>query len=74
MEIEILRKHGFSLRRIEAEVRCEVNTVRCHQDSGTKSKYERQKRRTSKLSPYEIYLRERQAAAHPLRVRASVLS
>jgi transposase len=73
MEIEVLRKHGFSLRRIAAEVGCAVNTVRSHLASGTKPKYERQKRRISKLSAYETYLRERQAAAHPLWIPASVL-
>lgn len=73
MEIEVLRKHGFSLRRIAAEVGCAVNTVRSHLASGTKPKYERQKQRTSKLSGYETYLRERQAAAHPLWIPATVL-
>ncbi len=73
MEIEILRKHGFSLRRIAAEVGCAVNTVRSHLASGKKPQYERQKQRISKLSAYEAYLRERQAAAHPLWIPASVL-
>lgn len=73
MEIEVLRKHGFSLRRIAAEVGCAVNTVRSHLAAGTKPKYERQKLRISKLSAYETYLRERQAAAHPLWIPATVL-
>ena len=30
VEIEILRKHGLSLRRIAQEVGCAVNTVRRH--------------------------------------------
>ena len=68
MEIEVLRKHGFSLRRIAAEVGCAVNTMRSHLASGTKPKYERQKQRISKLPAYETYLQERQAAAHPLRI------
>ena len=73
MEIEVLRKHGFSLRRIAVEVGCAVNTVRSHLATGTKPKYERQKVRVSKLSPYEAYLRERQAAAHPQWIPATVL-
>jgi transposase len=73
MEIEILRKHGLSLRRIAAEVGCAVNTVRSHLATGEKPKYERRKRRVSKLSPYEGYLRERQAAAHPQWIPATVL-
>ena len=73
MEIEVLRKHGFSLRRIAAEVGCAVNTVRSHLVSGVKPKYERQKQRLAKLSPYEVYLRERQSAAQPLWIPATVL-
>lgn len=73
MEIEVLRKHGFSLRRIAAEVGCAVNTVRSHLETGTKPRYERQKARVCKLSPYEDYLCERQAAAHPLWIPATVL-
>jgi len=73
MEIEVLRKHGFSLRRIAAEVGCAVNTVRSHLATGVKPKYERQKQRMAKVSPYETYLRERQAAAHPLWIPATVL-
>ena len=73
MEIEVLRKHGFSLRRIAAEVGCAVNTVRSHLASGIKPKYERQKRRLAKVTPYETYLRERQAAAQPLWIPATVL-
>ena len=73
MEIEVLRKHGFSLRRIAAEVGCAVNTVRSHLATGEKPKYERQKKRPSKLSPYEGYLRERQASAQPHWIPATVL-
>ena len=34
VEIEVLRKHGFSLRKIAAEVGCAVNTVRSHLAQG----------------------------------------
>lgn len=73
VEIEGLRKHGFRLRRIAAEVGCAVNTVRSHLAAGRKPKDERQKKRVTKLAPYETYLRERQAAAHPLWIPATVL-
>ena len=73
MEIEVLRKHGFSLRRIASEVGCSVNTVRSHLSAGQQPRYERQKKRSAKLLPYEPYLRERQAAAHPLWIPATVL-
>ena len=35
VEIEVLRKHGFSLRKIAAEVGCAVNTVRSHLAQGS---------------------------------------
>lgn len=73
MEIEVLKMHGFSLRRIATELGCAVNTVRRHLAAGTKPKYERQQGRVAKLSPYETYLRERQAAAHPDWIPATVL-
>jgi transposase len=50
MEIEVLRKHGFSLRRIAAEVGCAVNPVRSPLAAGQQPKYERQKKRPSQLS------------------------
>lgn len=73
VEIEILRKHGFSLRRIAAEVGCAVNTVRSHLATGVSPSYERQKKRPSKIAAYADYLRERQAAAHPNWIPATVL-
>lgn len=73
VEIEVLRKQGLSLRQIAAEVGCAVNTVRAHLSTPGLPRYERKTRAPSKLSPYEIYLRERQAAAHPDWIPASVL-
>ncbi len=73
VEIEILRKHGFSLRRIAAEVGCAVNTVRSHLATGVSPSYERQKKRPSKIAAYSDYLRERQTAAHPNGIPATVL-
>ena len=48
-----------------AEVGCAVNTVRSHLGANTAPRYKRNKLRVTKLSPFEDYLRERQAAAHP---------
>ena len=73
VEIELLRKHGMSLRRIAEEVGCAVNTVRRHLDDENLPRYERKKLRATKLSPFEEYLRERQAAARPAWIPASVL-
>ncbi len=73
VEMEILRKHGFSLRRIAAEVGCAVNTVRSHLATDISPIYARQKRRVCKIAEYADYLVERQAAAHPNRIPATVL-
>ena len=73
VEIELLRRHGLSLRRIAAEVGCAVNTVRAQLASPGLPRYERKVQRVTKLAPFEAYLRERQAAAHPHWIPASVL-
>ena len=63
----------MSLRKIAAEVGCAVNTVRSHLDADTRPRYKRNKLRVTKLSPFVDYLRERQAAAHPAWIPATVL-
>lgn len=73
VEIQLLSKHGLSLRRIAAEVGCAVNTVRRHLALKAVPKYERKVKRPSKLAAHEAYLRERQSAARPNWIPASVL-
>ena len=73
VEIQLLKKHGMSLRRIAVEVGCAVNTVRRHLALDALPKYERKVRRESKLATYEAYLRERQTAAQPDWIPATVL-
>jgi transposase len=73
VEIEVLKRQGFSLRQIAAEVGCAVNTVRSHLARGVAPKYERKIKRETKLGPHEAYLRARYAAAHPDRIPATVL-
>ena len=73
VEIQLLSKHGLSLRRIAAEVGCAVNTVRRHLALTSVPKYERKLKRPTKLARYEGYLRERQTAAQPNWIPASVL-
>lgn len=73
VEIKLLKKHGLSLRKIAKEVGCAVNTVRRHLDEGNLPRYGHKKTRVTKLSPFEGYLGERQAAAHPEWIPASVL-
>lgn len=73
VEIQLLDKHGLSLRRIAAEVGCAVNTVRRHLALGAVPKYERKVQRPTKLAAFEQYLRERQKAAQPDTIPATVL-
>jgi transposase len=73
VEIQLLRKHGMSLRQIAREVNCAVNTVRSHLTATNKPKYERKVKRKTKLADYEGYLRERQKAAAPQWIPATVL-
>ncbi|MEO8816844.1 MAG: IS21 family transposase [Paralcaligenes sp.] len=76
MDIQCLSKHGLSLRQIAAEAGCAVNTVRRHLAlgvAGTPPQYERKVKRPTKLGVYEAYLRERQAAARPQWIPATVL-
>lgn len=63
----------MSLRKIAEEVGCAVNTVRSHLKADTLPRYQRNKLRETKLSPFGDYLRERQAAAHPAWIPATVL-
>lgn len=73
VEIEILRKHGMSLRKIAEAVGCAVNTVRSHLEADTLPRYQRNLLRVTKLSPFHDYLQERQAAAQPDWIPATVL-
>jgi transposase len=73
VEIQLLNKHGFSLRQIAAEVGCAVNTVRRHLALQAVPKYERKVKRVTKLAPFEDYLKQRQAAAQPDAIPATVL-
>ena len=73
VEIQLLKKHGFSLRQIAREVGCAVNTVRRQLAESEMPKYERKLKRPTKLQAYEAYLRARQESAKPLWIPATVL-
>lgn len=73
VEVHLLKKHGFSLRQIAQEVGCAVNTVRRQLKADRPLNYERRVKAPSKLAAFETYLRERQQAAKPLWIPATVL-
>jgi transposase len=73
VEIQLLKRHGLSLRQIAAEVGCAVNTVRRHLALEAVPKYERKVKCQTKLGQFEDYLRERQKAAQPDAIPATVL-
>lgn len=73
VEMQLLKKHGWSLRDIAQEVGCAVNTVRRHLVLEDKPKYARRVKRESKLGPHESYLRARQESAKPCWIPATVL-
>ena len=63
----------MSLRKIAEEVGCAVNTVRSHLAAESLPRYSRSKLRVTKLSSFGDYLRERQSAAWPDWIPATVL-
>lgn len=73
VDILVLRKHGWSLRKIAAAVGCAVNTVRKQVISPGYPRYVRRIPRVSKLDGFKDYLRERQDAACPAWIPATVL-
>ena len=76
MEIQLLKKHGFSLRAIAREVGCAVNTVRRQLligERGERPGRVQGAKRPTLLSGYAGYQRDRQASAHPLWIPATVL-
>ncbi|PLY41840.1 hypothetical protein CSZ94_13980 [Janthinobacterium sp. ROICE36] len=73
VEIQLLCKHGLTIRRIAAKMDYAVNTLRRHLALKAVPKYERKVKRPSKLAPCEADLRERQMAAQPNWTQMSVL-
>jgi transposase len=53
VEIQLLKKYGFSLRQIAREVGCAVNTVRRQLAETGIPTYVRKVLRPTKLAPYE---------------------
>lgn len=73
VEIQVLRRHGYSPRRIAAEAGCAINTVRSHLAAGQAPRYERPVKRATELAAFERYLREPQRLAQPGWIPATVL-
>jgi len=70
MTIQVLRKHGLSLRKIADEVGCAVNTVRRYLAVESPRPYQRTRRKPTKLRPFHSYLAERRKrpAAPPMQL------
>lgn len=66
MEIQILHKHGKSLRTIAEEVGISVNTVRKYLKYDGTPKYKDRVKLVTKLAPYKDYLSDRIKSAHPV--------
>lgn len=75
MEIRILKRQGYGIRRIARELGISRNTVRAHlhRPEGVCVQYRRSQPRVGKLEPYKAYLRERVQQAHPHRLPSPVL-
>lgn len=73
VDIQVLRKQGMSLRKIAEEVGCAINTVRRQLKAEELPQYERKLKRQTKVAVFESYLQDRQQAAQPLWIPATVL-
>lgn len=73
VDIQVLRKHGLSLRKIAEEVGCAVNTVRRQLTAEDLPRYERKVKQSTKTGAFKSYLKDRQQAAKPLWIPATVL-
>jgi transposase len=73
MEIRILARQGKGIREIAGELGISRNTVRRYLRDSTSGRYARRASRPGKLAPYEVYLRERIAQAHPNWLPAPVM-
>ncbi len=56
VEIQLLTKHGMSLRQIAREVNCAINTVRSHLTATNKPKYDRKVKHKTKLADYGMVI------------------
>lgn len=74
MEIQVLHRQGYSIRRIARELGLSRNTVRHYLRTKVATPtYSKRERKPSKLAPYKTYLAERIEAAKPHWIPATVL-
>jgi transposase len=72
-QIQVLKKLGFSLRKIAAEVGCAVNTVRVHLARGAAPEYDRKVRRQLSSSRTKSNCARGRLRPAPERIAATVL-
>lgn len=73
MEIRVLARQGLGIREMARRLGCSRNTVRRYLQEPQAGSYGPRTARPTKLGPFESYVQERIAAAHPDWIPASVL-
>jgi transposase len=73
MQIKILHKQGKSLRTIACEMGCSVNIVRKYLAEDSAPAFKGRVPRSTRIAPFEEYLRQRVASAAPDWIPATVL-
>lgn len=73
MEIKVLARQGKGIREMAGVLGISRNTVRRYLRDSMSGRYKRRASRPSKLAPYQDYLRERIAQAHPNWLPAPVM-
>ncbi|MDF1757519.1 MAG: IS21 family transposase, partial [Legionellaceae bacterium] len=73
LELEIMHKHGMSLKKISSSTGHSINTVRKYVRDGRPVMYNKQVLRKTKLDNYKAYLLSRISEAKPNWLPATVL-
>ncbi len=73
IEIQIMYKQGYSLKKISRELGYSINTIRKYIHEAHRPKYKSKPAKVSKLEVYKAYLHQRIDQAHPYWISAVVL-